>query len=217
MQKEKESGCGPTRFDGMCSYPLAAPTSSWTWRRTKKKKNKKECVALLVKEWIRKSLSVLQCMYDESQINKQERESWWTRLLIQTAENVRARQDLGRACIGCVLHNWSPAVLGHNCGIGSATAKRAFGCAILISSKIFCIQRSWYPHATLEFPPARSQFRNCEQGRSALQSSVRESWLGTLRFGTWYHVHSTVRHRTDFPTCSCVVPELRQGPECTPK
>ena len=51
----------------------------------------------------------------------------------------------------------------------------------------------------------RSQFRNCDRGRSALQSqsSVRVvPWLGTLRFGTWYHAHSTVRHRTDFLACS---------------
>ena len=46
------------------------------------------------------------------------------------------------------------------------------------------------------------QFRNCDQGRGEPQSSVRVPWPGTLRFGTWYHAHSTVRHRPDFPTCS---------------
>ena len=45
-------------------------------KKNKEKEKQEVYVALWVKEWIRKSLSVVQSMYDESQINEQERESW---------------------------------------------------------------------------------------------------------------------------------------------
>ena len=62
-----------------------------------------------------------------------------------------------RPCIGCVLQDSPLAALGHNRGIGSAYMKRAFGCAILFSSKRFCYWSSWFSHATLDHSgPSRS-------------------------------------------------------------
>ena len=71
MQKEKESGCGHARFDGMHAFLSAGGADVFmNLKKNKENKNKKKCV--WVKDWIRKCCTK---HGRRSQINKQERES----------------------------------------------------------------------------------------------------------------------------------------------